>query len=189
MFVCDKEVCIVNKKNRIETFESLFNAHYVGLYSHALSFVRDEEEAKDIVMDTYEYLWNNLYKIDLSDTLRPFLYTLVYNRCIDFLRRKKSRERYLRYSYESVKTTEDYRGYEELIQKVMSAIDQLAPQTSVVFKKCFIERKKYREVSEELNISVNTVKWHIVKGLGELRNRLSDTELFLLLILFKKNAV
>ena len=72
---------------------------------------------------------------------------------------------------------------------MMSAIDQLAPQTSVVFKKCFIERKKYREVSEELNISVNTVKWHIVKGLGELRNRLSDTELFLLLILFKKNAV
>ena len=55
MFVCDKEVYIVNKKNRIETIEWLFNAHYVGLYSHALSFVRDEEEAKDIVMDTYEY--------------------------------------------------------------------------------------------------------------------------------------
>ncbi len=173
-------------KSRIETFESLFDAHYNSLYHHALSFVRDEEEAKDIVMDTYEHLWNNFCKIDRFDSLRPFLYTLVYNRCIDFLRREKSKERYLRYSEESVNTTEDYKGYEEVIQEVMQAIDQLAPQTALVLKKCFVERKKYKEVGEELNISVNTVKWHVVKGLGELRARLSETELFLFFIFFPK---
>ena len=41
-------------KEKRDTFELLYKTHYKELYIHALSFVRDEEEAKDIVTDVYE---------------------------------------------------------------------------------------------------------------------------------------
>lgn len=163
----------------MDIFESLFDAHYNELYCHALSFVRDKEQARDIVMDTYEYLWNNFHKIDLSGSLRPLLYTLTGNRCIDFLRHEKSKRRYLEHRETVLQEAGVYRDYGEVIQKVMAAIDELPPQMALVFKECFIEGKKYKEVGEELNISVNTVKWHITRALAELRKRLSGLELLL----------
>jgi len=66
----------VDKEKR-DTFELLYKTHYKELYIHALSFVRDEEEAKDIVTDVYEYVWKNFEKLDSSVSLRPFLYSLV----------------------------------------------------------------------------------------------------------------
>ena len=59
-------------KEKRDTFELLYKTHYKELYIHALSFVRDEEEAKDIVTDVYEYVWKNFEKLDSSVSLRPF---------------------------------------------------------------------------------------------------------------------
>ena len=49
-------------KEKRDTFELLYKTHYKELYIHALSFVRDDEEAKDIVTDVYEYVWKNFDK-------------------------------------------------------------------------------------------------------------------------------
>ena len=83
-------------KEKRDTFELLYKTHYKELYIHALSFVRDDEEAKDIVTDVYEYVWKNFDKLDSSVSLRPFLYTLVRSRSLDFLRKEKTKEKFLK---------------------------------------------------------------------------------------------
>ena len=159
-------------KEKRDTFEFLYKTHYKELYVHALSFVRDEEEAKDIVTDVYEYVWKNFEKLDSSVSLRPFLYSLVRSRSLDFLRKEKTKEEYVE--------------YEQLIEKVMHIIENMPKQTAVVFKKCFIERKKYKEAGDELGISINTVRWHITKAISILREKTSDLELMLLYAFFLK---
>ena len=149
-------------KEKRDTFEFLYKTHYKELYVHALSFVRDEEEAKDIVTDVYEYVWKNFEKLDSSVSLRPFLYSLV------------------------PEEEEEYVEYEQLIEKVMHIIENMPKQTAVVFKKCFIERKKYKEAGDELGISINTVRWHITKAISILREKTSDLELMLLYAFFLK---
>ena len=173
-------------KEKRDTFEFLYKTHYKELYVHALSFVRDEEEAKDIVTDVYEYVWKNFEKLDSSVSLRPFLYSLVRSRSLDFLRKEKTKEKFLAYKKTFPEEEEEYVEYEQLIEKVMHIIENMPQQTATVFKKCFIERKKYQEAGDELGISINTVRWHITKAISILRDKTSDIEMVLLYAFFLK---
>ena len=174
-------------KEKRDTFELLYKTHYKELYIHALSFVRDDEEAKDIVTDVYEYVWKNFDKLDSSVSLRPFLYTLVRSRSLDFLRKEKTKEKFLAYKKTFPEEEEEYVEYEQLIEKVMRIIENMPQQTATVLKKCFIERKKYQEAGDELGISINTVRWHITKAISILREKMSDIEMVLLYAYFLKN--
>ena len=167
-------------KEKRDTFELLYKTHYKELYIHALSFVRDDEEAKDIVTDVYEYVWKNFDKLDSSVSLRPFLYTLVRSRSLDFLRKEKTKEKFLAYKKTFPEEEEEYVEYEQLIEKVMRIIENMPQQTATVLKKCFIE------AGYELGISINTVRWHITKAISILREKMSDIEMVLLYAYFLK---
>lgn len=169
-----------------DTFEFLFKTYYKELYVHALSFVRDEEEAKDIVTDVYEYVWRNFNKLDVSVSLRPLLYKLTRSRSLDFLRREKSKEKFLAYQATLSAEEEEYEDQEELIGKVMKVIESMPGQTATVFRKCFIDKKKYQQAADELNISINTVRWHINKAMSLLRGSLSGEDMILFYFFFVK---
>ena len=48
-------------------------------------------------------------------------------------------------------------------------MEKLTPHTRHILEECYIQRKKYQEVAEELNISVSAVRKHIVKALQVIR--------------------
>ena len=81
----------------------------------------------------------------------------------------------LEYSYQSEK---------ELQEIIQRALDTLPERCREVFIKRRIEGLKYKEISEELGISVNTVENHIVTALKKLRVALKD---YLPLLLFLVN--
>ena len=56
----------------------------------------------------------------------------------------------------------------------MSAINQLPPQTRKVFEACFLHGKKYKEVAEEMDITINTVKTHISRALSFIRSKTGE---------------
>lgn len=174
------------KKENI--FEALFKDNYKGLFIHAFSFVRDEEEARDIVNDAFEYIWEHYRQLDTTLSLKPFLYTIVKTRSIDYLRRVKARKRFsVYYQQNEGEESGEYSDYEESIQKIMALIGQMPAQTALVFRKCFIDRKKYKEAGDELGITVNTVRTHISKALRILRKGFSPEEMTFLLFIFRKN--
>jgi len=45
----------------------------------------------------------------------------------------------------------------------------LKPPTSDILRACYVEEKKYKQVAEEMGISVSTVKKHIIKALKIVR--------------------
>ncbi|MDE6451492.1 MAG: RNA polymerase sigma-70 factor [Odoribacter sp.] len=175
-------------KQKQDIFEALFKGTYNGLFFHAYSFVRDEEEARDIVNDVFERIWKYYHRLDTTISLKSLLYKMVKSKCIDHLRRQKAKERFDIFYYRvNGEENEDYSDYEESIQKIMTLIEKMPAQTAVVFRKCFIERKKYKEVGEELNITVNTVRTHISKALRILRGGLSREEMTFLFYLLQRN--
>ena len=78
-------------------------------------------------------------------------------------------------------TLSDDSTREELLERILTRIDQLPDRCGEVMRLCFIECKKYKEIAEELNISVNTVKTHITTGLKTLRDEFPTSLLLLLL--------
>lgn len=156
-------------------FESLFKQHYEELLYHSLSIVNSDDIARDIVHDSFVYLWKIKKDIDLSYSLKSYLYKIVRNNSLNFLKHKKVEQKYKDYVINmSSETAIDLEQHEARIVKLEHKLKALPPRTREVIEKCFIEGFKYKEVAEELGISLNTVKTHISNGLKTLRTELSE---------------
>lgn len=170
-----------------EVFEQLFRENYARLCYHAFSFLNDEEAAKDAVNDVFEKVWVNFEKIERTKSVLPLLYTLVRNHCVSLLRHRKAKERFTsEFMLKDEAVVEEYMEYELLIERVRGSIEKLPGQTKVVFRKCFLDGKKYQEAADELAISINTVKTHINKALRVLREEYSESSLLLIALFQKK---
>ena len=76
-----------SNKNRTlsdEDFEIIYKTYYSRLYYYTFQFITDEENSKDIVNDVFEKIWIQRHELKL-ETLSSYLYTLVRNRCLDYL--------------------------------------------------------------------------------------------------------
>lgn len=88
---------------------------------------------------------------------------------------KVQRERYFsldEMEEESYSPIDDFYDEEELLQKrnqLLTELKKLPEQEYNVLVKIVLEDKKYKEVAEELHISVNTVKTHLSRALKMLR--------------------
>ena len=163
-------------------FDKLFLDNYQNLYNSAMTFVDTSEVAKDLVNDAFEKLWIKFKEIDTSYDLKPYLYKLVRNLALNYIAHQKVHEKYNSYMsslvYEEQKEEEDY---DKVLEELKKEIESLSTQSKIVFKKCFYENLSYKEVASELDISVNTVKTHIVRSLKILRKKFNNYYIFLLL--------
>lgn len=165
-------------------FEDLFKSSFHQLYVHAYSWVNDEECAKDIVHDSFCYLWEHIEHYTDHSNLLPLLYTIVKSRSIDYIRQFQAKERYIREQWqEETIITDDYENYDERVSKAMQAIKRLPSQTRRVFIECVLHHKTYKETGELLNISPLTVKTMMSRALKYLREQ-SKTEFFSPIIIF-----
>lgn len=154
----------------------LYKENWYKLYIHAFNLINDEENAKDIVNDVFcSILENNNTKNSSSDIL-PLLFVMVKNKCIDFLRHKsvvnKNEEMYIEEIYSSW-TAKEYAEYEKKIIKMQESIRQMPPQMRHIVEEFFLKERKCSEISEELNISDNTVRTHIARALKILRKTIN----------------
>lgn len=158
----------------------------------AKNYVPANEDAENIVQDVFLILWERKEEIEISFTLTTYLFTLVKNRCLNFLRHKLIEEEYnsqmkeeLGFKLYALETFNySYQSEEELQEVIRRALDTLPERCREVFIKSRIEGLKYKEISDELGISVNTVENQMVTALKKLRVALKD---YLPLLLFLVN--
>lgn len=153
----------------IKDFEIIFKRNYQRLCHFAYQYLEDEEEAKDVVNDVFEAAWRNYPQLE-KHTMDAYLYTAVRNRCLNHLEhdRVKCRCRdFMAILLEEEET--DAEVYEEWIGQIDAACRKMPEKTRYILNQCYFHHKKYKEVAEELQVTTDAVKKHIVKALKILR--------------------
>ena len=154
-----------------DLFNQLFRQYYQPLLFFALQYITDEEECHDIVNGVFEETWRHIHQIDES-TAKSFLFTSVRNRCIDYVRRMKLRQQYVEFTElmsERYIQADEQIEQKEIKQRIYEVLNALKPPTKEILEACYIQGKKYKEVAEEMKISIATVKKHMVRALKTLR--------------------
>ena len=163
-------------------FRELYLQHYTVLCHYAASFLKDNFIAESIVSDVIFKLWEGRERLQIHSSLRVYLIIAVRNRCLNFIRDSRLfAERKVPLCEEIIERTHDVNGNplgvllsRELEDQVMQAVEQLPDKTRQVFELSRYGFRSYREISEILDISVYTVKYHISQALAILSERLSD---------------
>ena len=169
------------KQNDKKAFESVFDLFYGSLSLYAFGIIKDEEAAREIVADVFVKIWQKRGIIEIQQGLKPYLFRSVHNACVNYLQtvnasnRKNQIELTDKFN-ESVADSDEYifdkLTFDEVERDVMDAINHLPPQCREIFCKSRFDLLSYNEISEMLNISVNTVKTQISRALDSLKEQL-----------------
>lgn len=167
------------KKGNIKAFEILYKLYFTPFCLYAYVLIPDEELVKEIVNDVFLKIWNKREDIKIKYRIKPYLYRCVHNSCLDHLKLKKNAFRQYKIADISDKIKELEGEDEEYIIKQISlnnlekdiagSIDLLPARCKEIFILSRFELLSYIEISEKLNISVNTVKTQMSRALDSLR--------------------
>lgn len=167
-------------------FEDIFKLYFHQLYVHALGWVHDEENAKDVVHDAYCYLWEHFDGYSSATNFLALLYTFVRSRSADLLRHQQVVVNYVYQQQNEAleEASSDYEDYDERIEYMMKAIRKFSPQMRRVFVECVFHHRKYKEVGERLGISPLTVKTLMARAFKILRSQKEFFSPILVLLFF-----
>jgi len=158
-----------------QAFNRVFDQYYIQLCLFSSKIIKDIDKSRSIVQDVFVDLWVDHQRLNITNSLRSYLYTAVKNLSLDYLKHLKVESEYVSSFVGSNVFLNDTAIEEaELNQKINIAIENLPPQCKAVFKLSRLEGLKYSEISERLNISVKTVEMHVGTALKKLRKELSD---------------
>jgi RNA polymerase sigma-70 factor, ECF subfamily len=161
-------------------FRYVFDTQYGLLCSIAYEFLKDDFLAETIVGDVILYLWEKRETIEIQSSLRAYLVRAVRNKCINYQQlqyvvketRFPEQEEFLG-SMGSYVISDDHPLAnlleKELELEIEKSIDKLSVECRRVFSMSRFDQMSYEEISKELNISVNTVKYHVKNALSQLR--------------------
>ncbi len=165
-------------------FELVFRSYYEQLCFFAMRYVGEEAIAEEMVQDTFASVWRKSSQIDVRTTPKSYLYGSVRNNCLNYIKHQKVKQAYLEYSSMTVNSpVQDFLELDELQAKIDGALDCLPTKCREVFELSRFEGKKYKEIADELGISIKTVEHQMGKALKVMRDQLKEYLPILCLIL------
>ena len=139
------------------------------LYRLAFSYVKNEENAMDIVQEVACKLLKNAYKLERPEYIDTWLYRVTVNTALDFLRKHKREVIGLPLVEESRPDS-----HEQIY--LMDVLDHLDDSGRAILILHYFEDKPLAEVAEILDIPLSTVKTRMYKALKMLRTQFYDEE-------------
>ena len=160
-------------------FDKKIAGELLPLRNYALSLTHDMDDTKDLVQDTILKAYRYQSKFQEGTNLRGWLYTILKNSFINNYRRDMKRNTFLdstdnSYFIDLPSHKIDNDAETKFIrQDLEAAIDELSFDLRVTFK-LNTEGYKYREIAEEMQIPIGTVKTRIFVARRILRERLKE---------------
>lgn len=193
----EKEILNGLRAGDEDAYRRIFQAWYEPLCTFSIGLVRDRFQAENIVDDVFFHLWEIRERLDIQTSLRAYLFMAVRNRSLNWLAssvRRKYRnmtdDEYAKVmdSLTAISRDDIYGKLfeDELKRRLMEELEGLSPECREVFEKSRFEGLTYKEIAETLNLSVNTVKYHIKNALSVLRSGLGKYFLSILMIILSK---
>jgi len=156
------------------SYKHFFLHFYKGLIGFAVTYVKTQEAAEEIVSDVMMKIWNMQAELARIENIKVYLFTAVRNTSLNYLAKNS------RYTYKDIEnnidvllnfdiyTPEDILLRDEFRKQVAAAIRSLPPKCQMVYKLVREDELTYRQVAQILNISENTVDRHLSIALHKL---------------------
>jgi RNA polymerase sigma-70 factor (ECF subfamily) len=165
-----------------QVFERLFVDWYRPLHAYASSVLRDDAQAEEAVQAVFCRLWERRGDVRIQASVKAYLYGCVYHECVNWMRKEKNRSFYRKWAVarsgsagsRAPESASDKVEAGELEGRFQRALDELPEQCRAIFQLSRFSELKYREIAEQLGISVKTVEAQMGKALKILRRKLAD---------------
>ena len=157
------------------SFDQIYKQYWSKLYIYAFNVLKEKEICEDIVEEIFIDLWTKRQDTQISD-LNSYLYQSVKYQIFNHFRRSKYKNQLLT-KLDLMSTQyqiDELYEKKELKAQIKRLISRLPKQRRLIFQMSKYDGFSNKEISENLNISVQTVKNQISESLKSLRKSLKD---------------
>ncbi len=190
----DQELLRLTQQKNEQAFAILYERYYLSLYKKAYLRIPHQARVEEIIQDVFVNLWQKAESLDTEGNIRAYLYATLRNKILHELRTESNRIFYMKKLKElGLEREKDKPTLQKIYAKETEATIQeiimtLPPQCRKAFKLSRFEGLSYKEIAEQMQISVNTVEKHIGKALRVLRANIRPFKRTLILFIFLSHA-
>ena len=172
-----------------EAISELYYTTYPKLRAVAVSILKNESDADDIVQDSYIKAFSSLHQLDNAKKFEPWLCRIVSNKCKDYLKKNKpvlfsshdneENDEPIEWSIED--DSKEYDPEAVLIsadtrQQIMDLLDSLPDDQRICLIYHVVQEMKISEIAELLEVSESTVKSRINYAKSKMKVKINELE-------------
>lgn len=167
------------KRNDYLSYNQLFVRYYSRLCVFVFKLTQNYNASEDVVQELFIRLWTNRQKLEINENISGYLYRASKNAALNYLRTENNRKKTLNnMPFQEWSTDENMIEQVEFSVALHHCIEQLPNRSKEVFMKSRFDGLKQKEISDQLGISVKTIKNQIWKSLQFLKVCLELHEAF-----------
>ncbi len=170
----------LSQKSDERALNELFHLYYDRLLSHSFSLLKNKSLAEEVVADVFFQVWKKRAKLHKISNLDNYLFVSIRNQSLNYINSeqkiKKDSIDDFADNLSTKNTIEDLIFANELQLKITKSINQLPPKCKEIFMLVRFEGLKYKEVAQQLHISVHTVDNQMGIALKKLSEMIYHTE-------------
>ncbi len=188
--VNDAELIRAAQQGDVAAFEELVRQYDQPVLRLALHLTGSEHEAKDIYQEAFLKVYRNLGSFRFECSFYTWIYRIVSNLCMDYLRRKQVRKEDPSHrvsdegeEFDLLEQVADERAgaspeqdlmRREMGKRIATALTKLSPRERMVFEMKHYQGLKLRTIGEALNTTEETAKNTLFRATQKLRKALAD---------------
>ena len=175
----DRELVQTIREGDSGAFEQLVRRKTSKVYALCYRVIGNAEDAKDISQLVFIKLWENLEKYDPAYAFDTWLYRMVTNVAIDFMRNKQSRENAVNSNLRLVRTSADAEQGVVVQRKEIEAVfndvsSVLSPKQKTIFIMNQMEDLPSAEIAKILGCRESTVRNHLFNARKAMQQQLQQ---------------
>jgi RNA polymerase sigma-70 factor (ECF subfamily) len=176
----------VRKLASEELFTSLFYTYKDRLFGYVFAISHSRYTAEEITQEIFLKLWlcrNELYKVDNPEL---YLFAVAKNKTLNYLRKAQYDEKLVTEIKNRMNPlsndVEEKVSISENNRLLQEAITMLSPQRQLVYRLSRYQGLNHKQIAEEMQLSRNTVKNHLVHALRFIRIYLNNKGIFIFIL-------
>ncbi|WP_315820638.1 sigma-70 family RNA polymerase sigma factor [Paraflavitalea speifideaquila] len=165
-------------KNEPQAIKTIFREYYTSMVHYAYQLINDQQEAAEMVVNTFLKLIAMRRNFQTMDDVKTFLLVTIRNGCYDYLRcldLERPAQKELLSLTDLVPADNTALLSTEQLLALYEGINKLTDPCAEVFKLYFYNKMTTEDVATQLGIPVKTVRAHKTKAIRILRTTLSKS--------------
>jgi RNA polymerase sigma-70 factor, ECF subfamily len=148
--------------------------------------LRDQTSSENIVQDFFVKLWEKRETLEITTSLKSYMYTSVKNLSLNYIKREDfySSEENDDFYEENQKNPVELLEESEINKTVHQAIYELPQKCREIFMLYRFDNLSYQEIAELQDLSINTVKTQLQRAMKALTQKLSHLKILTLILFF-----
>ncbi len=158
----EKNLVALLKESDKTAFRELFNEYGKRLYQFSIKYLREKEDAEDLVNEVFLKIWENRGSLKTGTSFQSYLFTIAYNNIRQRFLKRNREEKYIQifaqeHLSESLKS-EDQLDYLAFVKIVNEVIDTLPARRREIFILYYKEELKSKQIAEKLNLTEQFIR-------------------------------